>query len=62
MPDLDGGWDGPPLYRGRIFAPQILGLNTGQVSCGHGRYRLTIELADKREKNNGRMNNKRRGC
>lgn len=49
MPDLDGGGDCPPLYRGRGFAPQILRLNSLQIGRGHERYRLGM-LADKREK------------
>lgn len=49
MPDLDGGGDCPPLYRGSRFTSQILRLNPLQIGRGHDRYGLGM-LADKRDK------------
>jgi hypothetical protein len=48
MPDLDGGGDCPPLYRGSRFTSQIRGLNPLQIGRGHEKYRLGM-LADKRD-------------
>jgi len=49
MPDLDGGGDCPPLYRGSRFPSQILRLHPLQIGRGHDRHRLGM-LADKRER------------
>jgi hypothetical protein len=60
MPDLDGGGNCPPLYRGSRFTSQILRLNPLQIGRGHDRYRLGM-LADKRDEGQSKNEKDKRG-
>jgi hypothetical protein len=60
MPDLDGGGNCPPLYRGSRFTSQILRLNPLQIGRGHDRCRLGM-LADKRDEGQSKNEKDKRG-